>query len=311
MGNPDIAEKPKPTVPAAKSLFSVVADQFMAIHGAKLKPRTLEEQQRIIRLFLKPAFGTLDITAISRIEVEAAHAKWKKTPRAANHALAVMSSLMNWAEEHKYRPEDSNPCRKITHYPQNNRERFLQPDELARLGAALDQAEREQLATPHAIAALRLLIFTGARLSEILTLQWSWVDLGRAALLLPDSKTGQKTIPLNAPAVDVLNAIPRMAGNPFVIAGHRHGARMVNLQKPWRRIRAIAGLDDVRIHDLRHTFASVGVAAGGSLPIIGRALGHARTETTARYAHLTDSPVKQPSQTIGETLANAMRRREA
>lgn len=307
MGNPALIERQRPSSSPRDPLFADVAEKFLALHGAKLKPRTLEEQARIVRRYLNPAFGTLEIAGIGRAEVEAAHASWRDTPRAANHALAVLSSLMNWAEEHKYRTSDSNPCRRIKHYPQNNRERFLQADELARLGAAFAQAERDGLATPYAIAALRLLTFTGARLSEILTLKWAYVDIERRALLLPDSKTGQKTISLNDPAIAVLRTLPRLVDNPYVIAGHINGARMVNLQKPWRRIRAIAGLDDVRIHDLRHTFASLGAASGGSLPVIGRALGHSQPSTTQRYAHLTDTPVQQLTNAIGEQLAQAMK----
>lgn len=311
MGNPAISEKRNPSPKAeARTLFPAVADKFLALHGAKLKPRTLEEQQRIVRLFLKPAFGKLEVAAITRTEVETAHAGWKTTPRSANHALAVLSTMMNWAEEHGYRPQDSNPCRKIAHYPQNNRERFLQPEELTRLGTALDQAASQELASPFAIAALRLLILTGARLSEILTLQWSFVDFERGCLFLPDSKTGKKTIVLNDGAVDVLRRMPRLENNPFVIVGHIHGTRMVNLQKPWRRIRAIAGLDDVRIHDLRHTFASVAVASGGSLPIIGRQLGHSQPQTTQRYAHLADDPVRHLTQITGNAIMNAMERRK-
>jgi integrase len=306
MGNPSIAEKPADTAKPVRPLFSHVADEFLKLHGAKLKPRTLEEQNRIVRLYLKPAFGHQEIVEITRRDVETAHAGWKTKPRAANHALAVLSTMMNWAEEHRFRVQDTNPCRRIVHYPQHNRERFLQPDELARLGEALDQADRAGLATPPAIAAIRLLIYTGARLSEILTLKWSYVDFARRALLLPDSKTGQKTIPLNDAAIAELRGIPRLASNPFVIVGHIHGTHMVNLQKPWRRIRALAGLDDVRIHDLRHTFASIAVAAGGSLPIIGRALGHSQPSTTQRYAHLTDDPVRQLSQDTGQRLAAAL-----
>lgn len=307
MGNPAITDKPAPSAAKPDRLrFDTIADEFLKLHGAKHKPRTMEEQDRIMRRYLKPALGHLELASITRAHVEAAHASWKDKPRAANHALAVLSTLMNWAEEHGYRDRDTNPCRRIAHYPQNNRERFLQPDELARLGHVLKQVEKSSAIDAYALAAIRLLIFTGARLSEILTLRWSYVDLQRHALLLPDSKTGQKTIPLNAAAIAVLRKIPKMEKNPHVIVGRKPGSRLINLQKPWRYVRSLARLDDVRIHDLRHTFASVGVAAGGSLPIIGRALGHSQVSTTQRYAHLTDTPVHQLTETVGEHLLAAM-----
>lgn len=185
-------------------------------------------------------------------------------PRAANHALSVMSKLLTWAEDQGYRPEGANPCQRVQRYRENKRERFLTKDELAKLGKALDKAEAEHIAGPYAIAALRLLIFTGARLNEILTLQWSHVDLERKMIFLPDSKTGQKPVTLNQPAIDILKALPRFANNPYVIVGHRYGSHLINLQKPWQEIRALAGLETVRIHDLRHTFASVAVATGNS-----------------------------------------------
>lgn len=311
MGNPALADKPAlPVAAPTRPMFNDVADAFIKMHGAKYKPRTAEEVQRIIRLHLKPAFGHLEIAAITRTEAETAHAGWKDKPRAANHALAILSKLMSWAEEHGYRDRDSNPCRRIPHYPQNNRERFLQPQELTRLGTVLKQVEKAGAVDLYAIAAIKLLIFTGARLSEILTLRWSYVDLQRQALLLPDSKTGQKTIPLNAAAVAVLKKLPKMDKNPHVIVGRKPGSRLINLQKPWRYIRSLAKLDDVRIHDLRHTFASVGVAAGGSLPIIGRALGHSQVSTTQRYAHLTDTPVHQLTQLVGERLADALNKKK-
>jgi integrase len=305
-GNPSAADKPPPDTTQA---FTQVADQFFATHGPKLKPRTLEEYQRLNRLYLTPAFGKMSLATITRGDISTAHAKWKKNPRAANHALSVLSKMMTWAEDQGYRTEDTNPCRRIQRYKENRHERFLQPDELARLGAALDTAAAERLVGEFSLAAIRLLIFTGARLTEILTLQWVHVDLERRMLFLPDSKTDKKNITLNDAAIEVLASLPRFANNPYVIVGNRHGTHLVNLQRPWQLVRKLAGLEDVRIHDLRHTFASIAVGSGGSIPILGRQLGHSQPQTTALYAHLADDPVRQLTESTGQLLASALRRK--
>jgi integrase len=165
------------------------------------------------------------------------------------------------------------------------------------------QSKRE---SPFAVAAIGLLILTGARLTEILTLRWEYVDLANGVLRLPDSKTGAKEIYLNDAAAKLLRGMPRMAGNPHVIAGRETGARLINLQKPWRRIRAKANLDDVRIHDLRHSFASVAAGVGMSLPLIGKLLGHSQPVTTARYAHLAADPIRAAANLIGTEISAAM-----
>jgi integrase len=156
------------------------------------------------------------------------------------------------------------------------------------------------------VAAVRLLLFTGARMTEILTLRWSWIDLVNGVIRLPDSKTGAKTIHLSAPARAVLDGLPRMSGNPHVIVGGKTGAHLVNLEKPWRRFRKAADLDDVRLHDLRHSFASVGAGTGMGLPMIGKLLGHSQPQTTARYAHLDRDPVTAANEDIGRRIAAAM-----
>lgn len=286
--------------------FAAVADQFFAVHGPKLKPRTLEEYQRLLRLQLLPAFGPLPLKSITRADVGNAHASWSDRPRAANHALAVLSKLMSWAEDQGYRPEGSNPCTRVQRYRENKRERFLTADELARLGYALREVDAAQAASPHAIAAIWLLLYTGARLNEILTLEWAHVDLARRLLFLPDSKTGRKPVTLSAQAIAILENTPRVADNPYVIVGHRYGSHLVNLHKVWELVRQLANLPGVRLHDLRHTFASVAVAQGGSLPILGRHLGHSQPQTTQRYAHLSDDPVRALAETTGAALAKAL-----
>jgi integrase len=211
---------------------------------------------------------------------------------------------MTWAIKRGYRPDRSNPVRGLERFKERSRERFLSVAELAALSKAISQGLTSGTLSPWAAGAIRLLVFTGARLSEILTLRWDHVD--GELLRLPDSKTGAKTIILNAPAKAVLAELPHLPGNPFVICGDKAGAHLVNLQKAWRRVREAAGLDDVRLHDLRHTNASLGVASGLSLPLIGGLLGHRHPATTARYTHLYDDPMREAAEKIGERAARAM-----
>ena len=159
---------------------------------------------------------------------------------------------------------------------------------------------------PSAIAAARLLILTGCRLGEIMTLKWEHVDLPAKALRLADSKTGAKVVHLGQPAADVLEKITKLEKNPWVIVGTLPGARLTDLQPFWQRVRARAGLKDVRIHDLRHTFASAAVASGQGLPMIGKLLGHTQVQTTARYAHLAADPIKSAADSVSSTLQRAM-----
>ncbi len=287
----------------AKKSLAQLAQRFDEEHIQQLKERSQEEYRRLFRLHIIPRLGRKPLADITRDDIASLHRKMKDTPRAANFCLAVLSKFMNWAEAKGLRPQNSNPVRGIRKYPENHRERFLSTEELQRLGEALDEELREH-GNVYVVAAIRLLILTGARLSEITTLRWEYVDLDRGLLLLPDSKTGKKAIVLNAAAREILEQLPRLHGNPHVICGHKEGSRLVNLQKPWQRIRKRAGIEDVRIHDLRHTFASLAVRKGGSLPRIGALLGHSQMQTTQRYAHLIVDDVRQLAETVGDELAD-------
>ncbi|MDX2264323.1 MAG: tyrosine-type recombinase/integrase [Hyphomicrobiales bacterium] len=286
--------------------FEMAATQFLAEHGVKLKPSTLRTYTALTEQRLIPAFAGRAIAEISRGDVTRLHVKLADQPRTANYTLAVLSKMMTWAEDQGLRKENTNPCRRTKKFKEVKRERYLSPDELARLGAVLDAASRDGESNPNVIAAIRLLLLTGARLSEILTLQWTFVDAHRRLLMLPDSKTGAKVIPLNQAALEVLASLPRLRGNPYVFVSHVEGRHFVGLQKPWQKLRAAAGLDDVRLHDLRHSFASMGVSAGGSLPVIGRLLGHTQAQTTARYAHVADAAAAALVEATGARIAAAM-----
>ncbi len=282
------------------------ATEFLQQHGPTLKPRTREEYERLLNNHILPLIGTRKIHDLDATEIKRLHTKLKNTPRQANFAVSIISKFLGWAEEHQLRPTNSNPCASIKRFPENKHQRFLSPDEFKRLGEALSQAEQDESESIYAIAAIRLLILTGARKNEILTLQWKHVDLHRSMIFLPESKTGPKPLFLSRPATILLSSLPRHADNPHVLPGAKAGGHLINLQKPWNRIRKAAGLDDVRIHDLRHSFASIAAGQGGSLPLIGNLLGHRQAATTQRYAHLAAEPVKQLNDMVGEQLADML-----
>ena len=267
------------------------------------KPSTAEEYRRSVKLFIDPRVGRYRVPDIQRSDIAALHHDMRDTPYQANRTLGVLSKMFNLAELWDLRPDGSNPCRHVKRFREEKRERFLSDIEYQRLGAALKAIEADGSETASAIAAVRLLMLTGCRLSEIQKLRWEHVDLGASELRLPDTKTGAKVVYLGDPAIAVLERIDRRDGNPWVIAGRKPGGHLTDLQHPWRRIRARAGLDDVRIHDLRHSFASGGLLVGEGLPMIGKLLGHTQVQTTARYAHLANDPVKSAANRIASRIA--------
>ena len=289
-----------------KSLGALL-DQFMLEHvRPKLKASTAREYERTARVYIVPRIARRPIGDLKRQDVAKLHHELARTPYQANRTLALLSKFFGWAEKHGLRPDGSNPCRHVEKYREGRRERFLSQAELGRLGDALREAEKDKSCSPWVVAAIRLLSLTGARLNEILTLRWEHVSDEHGCLMLPDSKTGRKAIHLNAPALALLQTIPRLEGNPYVICGEKSGQHLVNLEKPWQRIRKVAKLEDVRLHDLRHSFASVAASGGQSLVVIGKMLGHSQPATTARYAHLADDPVKAASDAVGRHIAAAM-----
>jgi len=280
-----------------------LAERFLAEHAeAKRKGSTAAEYRRLLNKIILPALGKRKAADVTRADVTKLHHANRAAPYQANRLLAVLSKMFNLAERWGLRSDGSNPCRHVEKFAERKRERMLSPAELARLGDALAAHD----GSPYAVAAVKLLVFTGARLGEVLGLKWEWIDFERGEARLPDSKTGAKTLHLPPPALAVLAVLPRLDGNPYVIAGAKEGAALVNLEKPWRAIRKPAGLDDVRLHDLRHAFASVAASSGMGLPIIGKMLGHTQAATTARYAHLASDPVKAAAAAVAGKIAAAM-----
>jgi integrase len=281
------------------------ADRYIDEYAkAYKKPRTVEEDERNLRLHITPTLGKLKLKDITPSHIAKFHAGGRDTPTNANRCRALLSHLFKMAEVWGERLPGSNPCRYVEKFGERKRERFLSADELARVADALERAQGKE--PPSAIAAIRLLILTGCRLSEILSLRWEWIDFERACLMLPDSKTGAKTVPLGAPALRALAQFPRQEGSPYVLPAERGDGHFVGIQKPWQRIRAAAGLNDVRIHDLRHSFASIAVSGGDSLYLIGKVLGHRQSRTTERYAHVKDDPVRAVADRTAERIAAMM-----
>ena len=268
--------------------------RYLTEHAETRKKATsIRNDRRLIEAHVLPALGSKKVAAITRAEIAALHHSLRKTPYEANRMLAMVSKMFGLAERWGLRPDASNPAKNIDRYREEKRERYLSPEELARLWQVLHSDEASKTASRSAIAAVKLLILTGRRLNEVLTLRWEWIDLDTKVMRLPDTKSGRLTVSLGEAAIAVLLDL-RANGrdDTFVISGQRTGASLVNLQKPWRALRLLAGLDDVRIHDLRHTYASVGAGMGMSLPLLGRLLGHTQAATTSRYAHLSLDPVR-------------------
>lgn len=294
--------------------FGAVADRFLEEHvDARRKPATLRLYKLAIDGHLRPRLAAMPIADVQATDILRLHHRLRATPYLANRMVAVASKLFNWAAQHGYRDPHTNPCDGLEKFPETPRARYLSPAELLRLGAALRVAVRYKAISPAAIAAIRLLLFTGARVNEILSLRWSEVDLSGGALHLADSKTGAKTIVLNAPAIEVLRAWPTFAGSAYVFPGEgrgkRKGKHRVSLADPWAWVRKRARLRNVRPHDMRHSFASVGISNGQTLSVVGALLGHTQAATTQRYAHLMDDPLRAASAATGATIAAALERR--
>ncbi len=221
----------------------------------------------------------------------------------ASRTVGLLGGIFSFAVDGGMRSD--NPVRGVKRFADRRNERFLSPKELAQLGEALTYAEQNR-ENKVAINAIRLLILTGCRKSEILTLQWGHVNFETGYLELPTSKTGQKRVPLGAPALELLASLERIEGNPYVLPGEKEKQHLVGLPRVWNRLRKKAGLDDVRLHDLRHSFASVGAGAGMGLAVVGKLLGHRDPKTTARYAHIADDPAKAAADRISKSIAAAI-----
>ena len=281
-----------------------LAERYLREYVAvRCKPLTLKTYRHVILRKVLPTLGRIPVTELERRHVAELHYKLRRTPVSANDAVGALSRMLNRAEAWGMVPPGNNPCRGIRRYRTRRLERFLTEQEFRRLGETLDALEAEGGLPAHAAAALRLLMLTGCRCGEITGLRWVDVHLERLEIRLADSKTGPRTVPLSPPAVRVLTDLPRLPDNPWVIAGAKPGGRLSHITYYWHRVRKQAGLDDVRLHDLRHSFASRALALGEPLPMIARLLGHTKIQTTAHYTHLARGSVRESADRVAASIA--------
>jgi integrase len=288
-------------LPNASLTVADFVDEFLQVHSRNWKPRTLKRSLRALERQVLPTFGPMAVAEVSRADI----ARWRDSMASRtgsfNRALPVLSVLFKVAEKLGYRPRGSNPCKNTSVYKRKQPERFLSPAEYRALGALLRDAEGEM---PQIVAIIRLLIYTGARVGEICALKWEWVKPPR--IFLPDSKTGARIIYLNGPACDILESVAPAKRTGPVFPGMFREDRTMPVQRLWPKLRSRAGLHDVRIHDLRHSFASLAIREGVPLTVIGKLLGHALPETMVRYAHLADDAVSEAADRVCGSIAAKM-----
>ncbi|MBI1418200.1 MAG: DUF4102 domain-containing protein [Limimaricola sp.] len=302
-GNPSEDRQRHLRAPTVASLCDRFLAEYVSVH---CKPSTLRGYKCVIDQCVRPALGPRKIVDITRADIVEFHHGLRATPYMANRSVSMLSKMFNLAEDWGLRRDGTNPARRIKRFREEEKKRYLNDDEQARLWQVLAEALETGQETQHAISAIQLLMLTGCRLGEILTLRWAYVTAHH--LELPDSKTGRRRIPLPREAYDILMALPRTDGNPHVILGDSETGPLVNLQKTWLRVRARAGLTDVRMHDLRHTYASVAVMSGIDPFLLKEIMGHRNLQTTLRYAHFADESVQRAAASVASRLALGMKR---
>ena len=285
-----------PALPEER-VFEAVAEEVFDRYGRNWKPGTMKVNRGYLRNQILPWFRGRNIADITRQDVQRWFASLQAAPVAADRSAPIISVIMRQAELYGYRPEGSNPCTGIRRYRRKGRERFLSAEELRRLSLTLDGHEERH---PRDVAFIRLLLLTGCRKGEVGTLQWS--DYREGRLFLRDSKTGPRTVWLSSPARNVLDRLPRNGKWVFPSPQVRGPVSDTVLESFWDRVRKEANIADVRIHDLRHTYASIAIMQGETVLTTGRLLGHNSPETTLKYAHLSDRSVREAADALGSIL---------
>jgi len=301
--NPALDRRARRHAPTVAELCERYLNEHADVHK---KPLSAAEDHRLIEQRIRPALGTMKANAVSSDDVLRLHHQLRATPFQANRIVALLSKMFNLAEAWKARPPYSNPCRAVKRYLEPKRERFFSAEELGRLGKALATAERERTAPPGALLAIRLLALTGCRRGDVLALRWEHVDLEAGVLRLADSKTGPRPVPLAEPARDLLRAADRKG--PFVVSGRTPDKPLSagTLEDVWKRIRKAAGLENGRLHDLKHTVGTYAGAAGLNAFAIRDLLGHRTLAMTNRYVERDANPLRRAAEQAIAPIARAL-----
>lgn len=268
------------------------------------KPSTINRDSSRIKNYILPLLGNKKITEISQKDILAFKDALAHVKGSCSKCLILLSVAFNQAELWGYIPKNSNPCKGVSKYPDKKMHRFLNDEELERLDRVLIAFVEVGTTSNYTIAAFRMLMYTGCRLGEILSLKWDDVNLKENYIHLKDSKVGERGIPLNEMAKDVLLELQKQENNQYVFCGDKKGTHLVNIHKTWQRVRNRAGLPDVRIHDLRHSFASFALKKGVDLYTVSKLLGHKNIATTTRYAHLELEQLKKATNIVAQAFSN-------
>jgi len=302
----------------AQGSISDLIAQYVEEGMSHKKPGTRRLELALFKRHVIPLLGKRRIAEVTRrdiqkfmLDVEAGktavdfktQSRGRVTVRggkgSANRATDLLSSVFAFAIELGLRTD--NPVKGVKKFKLKRHDRYLNGDELERLGKALSESQRNGT-SPYAIAAIRFMLLSGCRAGEALNLQWNWIDRDHNLAKLPDSKTGQKILLLGSGAMALLDELEKVSGSPLVFPSAIGGVTPISIQNVWRKIRKLADLDDLRLHDLRHNFASSAVSSGLSLYIVGKLLGHSQSQTTQRYAHLAPDPMRQAADEVSTLL---------
>jgi integrase len=282
-----------------------MADDYLEFSKAHKRESSIRNDKQMLDNIIKPKLGKIRVAAVTPRDIESLHSALKKTPYRGNRALALLKTMFNWAIRQEWRSD--NPAKGIEKFPEEKRERWLQEKELEQLTAALD-------AHPYQDAAncIRLILLTGCRKSEALSAAWWQFDLGRSTWTKPSAHTKQKKIhyvPLSKAASHLLTEMkekPKAKVSPqdYLFPGKFKGSHLQDLKSDWKLLTAAAKLENVRVHDLRHTFASHLASSGVPLAVVGKLLGHTQSTTTERYAHLAESPLREATELMGKLVSS-------